>query len=149
MSLNLGRPLGDATTVLDIADRDEMDDDMFPLDTSKSWFTRDSERRVLNFSPVVQEFVHKGSAEFGNRLVFEIGSVKACDLLFSVALQIRLGHWFPPNVVAAIQTGLYTYQDPSQAWLRKLTWNGYDRTRRVSLGRPSVGNSGWRFLQHV
>jgi hypothetical protein len=116
MSLNLGRPLGDATTVLDIADRDEMDDDMFPLDTSKSWFTRDSERRVLNFSPVIQEFVHKGSAEFGNRLVFEIGSVKACDLLFSVALQIRLGHWFPQNVVEAIQTGLYTYQDPSQAW---------------------------------
>ncbi len=116
MSLNLARPLGDATTVLDIADRDEMDDDMFPLDTSKSWFTRDSERRVLNFSPVVQEFVHKGSAEFGNRLVFEIGSVKACDLLFSVALQIRLGHWFPQNVVEAIQTGLYTYQTPSQAW---------------------------------
>jgi hypothetical protein len=116
MNLNSTRPLGDSTTVIDIADRDDMDDDMFPLDSTKSWFTRDSERRVLNFAPVVQEFVHKGSAEFGNRLVFEIGSVKACDLLFTVALQIHLNHWLPQNVVENIANGTYQYTDPSQAW---------------------------------
>jgi hypothetical protein len=109
MNLNSSRPLGEATTVIDVADRDEMDDDMFPLDSEKSWFTRDSDRRYLNFSPVVQEFVHKGSASFGNRLVFELGSVKACDLLFAVALQVRLGHWLSDSVVAAIQAGTYTY----------------------------------------
>jgi hypothetical protein len=43
---NLGkRPLGSSTTVLDLADRDEMDDDMFPLTSEKSWFTRDVNRR--------------------------------------------------------------------------------------------------------
>jgi hypothetical protein len=110
MNLNTERPIGDATTLIDLVDRDEMDDDLFPLDAEKSWFTRDPSRRYLNFSPVIQEFVYKGSAEFGNKLVFEIGSVKACDLLFSVALQIRLGHWFPPNVVEQIQNGTYTYR---------------------------------------
>jgi hypothetical protein len=116
MNLNSSRPLGDTTTVIDLADRDEMDDDLFPLSSDKSWFTRDSNRRYLNFSPVIQEFVHKGSAEFGNKLVFELGSVKACDLLFTVALQIRLGHWFPPSILENIQNGTYTYENPQDAW---------------------------------
>jgi hypothetical protein len=116
MNLDSRRPLGDATTVIDLADRDEMDDDMFPLSSEKSWFTRDSKRRYLNFSPCIQEFVYKGSAEFGNRLVFELGSVKSCDLLFVVALQLRLGHWFPPDVVEKIQNRFYTYQDVNDAW---------------------------------
>jgi hypothetical protein len=116
MDLNSSRPLGDQTTVIDIADRDDMDDDMFPLTTSKSWFTRNSGRRTLNFSPVIQEFTNVGTAEFGGTLVFEIGSVKACDLLFSVALQIQLGHWFPPTVVEAIQNQIYTYATPDAAW---------------------------------
>jgi hypothetical protein len=114
---NLGtRPLGNSTTVLDLADRDEMDDDMFPLSSEKSWFTRDTNRRCLNYSTVIQEFVHKGSAEFGGRLVFEIGSVKACDLLLSVVLQIKLGHWLSPSVIENIQNGTYTYANPSAAW---------------------------------
>lgn len=116
MNLNSSRPLGDSTTVLDLADRDEMDDDLFPLDTDKSWFTRDANRRYLNFTPCIQEFVPKGSAEFGGKLVFELGSVKACDLLFTVALQIRLGHWFPPSVLEKIACGEYQYADATKAW---------------------------------
>jgi hypothetical protein len=116
MNLNTTRPLGDATTVLDLADRDEMDDDLFPLTSDKSWFTRESSRRVLNFTPVIQEFVPKGPAEFGGRFVFEIGSVKSCDLLFTVALQIKLGHWFPPSSIESLETGVYSYKNPSEAW---------------------------------
>jgi hypothetical protein len=117
MDLKTRRPLGDSTTVLDIADRDDMDDDMFPLSSEKTWFTRAfEERRILNFAPVIQEFEYKGTAEFGQRLVFEIGSVKACDLLFTVALQLRLGHWFDSTTVQYIQNQYYTYQDPQDAW---------------------------------
>jgi len=86
------RPLGDVTTVLDLADRDEMDDDLYPLTAEKSWFTRDKDRRYLNFSTTLQEFIPKGTAEFGGYLVFELGAVKACDLLTSIALQVKLGH---------------------------------------------------------
>jgi hypothetical protein len=116
MNLNTARPLGDSTTVIDLADRDEMDDDLFPLSADTSWFTRDSTRRYLNFSQSIQEFVPKGSAEFGGKLVFELGSVKACDLLFTVALQIRLGHWFPPSVLEKIACGEYQYADATKAW---------------------------------
>jgi len=110
------RPIGERTTVIDLTDRDDMDDDMFPLNATKSWFTRDSDRRYLNFTPVLQEFVHKGTAEFGGRLMFEIGSVKACDLLFSVSLQIKLGHWLPPDILEGLQAGTLRYDDPDYAW---------------------------------
>ena len=111
------QPLGDRTTVLDIADRDEMDTFLFPLTSENSMFTRDASRRTLPFTPVVQEFSHIGTAEFGGRLVFEIGSVKACDLLFSVALQIRLGHWLPDSIIELLQASILRYKDPEKAWI--------------------------------
>jgi len=116
MNNTSARPIGDSTTVIDIADRDEMDDDMFPLSATKSWFTRDVNRRYLNYSTTMQEFTPKGPTEFGGTFVFELGSVKSCDLLHSVALQLKLGHWFPPNVLEKFQNGTYTYDDPSSAW---------------------------------
>lgn len=116
MNLNSSRPLGDQTTVIDIADRDDMDDDMFPLDATQSWFTRTKERRYLPFTPVVQEFIFKGSAEFGGKFLFELGSVNAGDLLFSVAFQIQLGHWLPDTILQGIQSGQLVYKNPNDAW---------------------------------
>jgi hypothetical protein len=112
----MDRPLGDQTTLIDIADRDEMDDTLFPLDATKSWFTRTQSRRVLPFTPVIQEFTTKGVLDFGQKFVFEIGSVNAGDLLFTVALQVQLGHWFPPDIVLAIQEQTLTYTNPQDAW---------------------------------
>jgi len=112
----MNRPLGDQTTLLDIADRDELDDNLFPLDATKSWFSRTVNRRVLPFTPVLQEFITKGSLDFGSKFVFEIGSVSAGDLLFSVALQIKLDHWFSQDVINSIQSGALTYSNPAEAW---------------------------------
>ena len=113
---NSMRPVGDATTVIDIADRDDMDDDMFPLAATKSWFTRTESRRVLPFSAVTQEFAYIGSAEFGGTLEFELGSVDAGDLIGTIALQVRLGHWLPDNVLEGLQSGIYEYTNPLDAW---------------------------------
>ena len=112
----MNRPIGDQTTLIDLADRDEMDDYLFPIDAQTSWFTRTASRRVLPFTPILQEFIPKGTLDFGNKFVFEIGSVNAGDLLFSVALQIKLDHWFPANILAGLESGSLTYNDPSLAW---------------------------------
>jgi len=109
-------PVGDQTTLIDLADRDEMDNELFPLDADKSWFTRTASRRVLPFTPILQEFITKGTLDFGGKFVFEIGSVNAGDLLFSVALQVKLDHWLPADIVAGLQAGTLTYDDPSVAW---------------------------------
>lgn len=112
----MNRPLGDQTTLIDLADRDEMDNELFPLDATKSWFTRTKSRRVLPFTPILQEFITKGTLDFGGKFVFEIGSVNAGDLLFSVALQVRLGHWLPGNIVNGLRDGTLTYDNPLLAW---------------------------------
>lgn len=112
----MDRPLGDQTTLIDLADRDEMDDDLFPLDATKSWFTRTMDRRVLPFTPVLQEFIPKGTLDFGGKFVFEIGSVNAGDLLFSVGFQVQLGHWFPQDLVNAIEKKAISYNNPDEAW---------------------------------
>jgi hypothetical protein len=67
------RPRGDITTVLDIASRDSQDGYLFPLDAKNSWFSREPVRytpSTLN----IQDFVHKGAAEWGGRLSFELNS---------------------------------------------------------------------------
>ena len=114
--MNYTRPLGDQTTVIDIADRDEMDDVLFPLDSEKSWFTRSMSRRTLPFTSIIQEFIPRGALDFGQKFVFEIGSVNAGDLLFTVALQIHLGHWFTPDIVQGLQNGSLSYVNPQEAW---------------------------------
>lgn len=110
------RPMGDRTTVVDVADRDEMDDVLFPLDAKESWFSRDSERRTLTFANSVQEIVYKGTAKFGGYLVFEIGALQTCDILLGLTLQIRLGHWLPDYVQNALLKGAWKYEDPDMAW---------------------------------
>lgn len=112
----MDRPLGDQTTLIDLADRDEMDNELFPLDAQKSWFTRTKSRRVLPFTPILQEFVTKGTLDFGGKFVFDIGSVNAGDLLFSVALQVKLDHWFSDGILASIQSGSMIYTNPEGAW---------------------------------
>ena len=110
------KPIGDQTTILDVCDRDNQDDYLFPLDTNTSWFARDSSRRTLPFTTVIQEFAYKGTGTWNGKLQFDIGNYKPCDLLFSVALQIKLDHWFPPTVVENIQKRKWVFKDPSQVW---------------------------------
>jgi len=116
MDLSCAKPLGDPTTVLDLCDRDDQDDFLFPLDTNTSWFVRNTERRVLPFTTVIQEFPHKGKGTWGGKLQFELGNYKTCDLLFSVVLQIKLDHWFPTWLQEKLKKGQYVLKDPTDLW---------------------------------
>jgi len=98
------RPRGDITTVLDLADRDAQDNYLFPLDTDKSWFHRGSTTNTVYPTAVsVQEFPHRGPAEFGQFFTFELGSLPAGDLLQAIILQVRLGHWYNPDTICKLQ----------------------------------------------
>ena len=102
------RPRGDITTVLDYTERDAQDGLLFPLDTSGSWFHRSTNQTTYPGTTVYQEFPHKGTAEWGGRFVFDIGNFQAGDLLNSVILQIRLGHWYDPITISKMESGEYT-----------------------------------------
>jgi hypothetical protein len=110
------RPGGDITTLLDLADRDEEDNDIFPLNTSITWFTRDPNRRTVPFVPVVQDFSFRGPANYGQRFSFDIGSVPCGDLMLGALIQINLSHWFDLTTQLNITTGEYTYTNPDTAF---------------------------------
>ena len=116
MATEFVRPRGDATTVLDVTDRDGQDDALFPLSTENSWLTRDPDRRTVQFAPQIQTFLYKGTAATGGRMTFELGQNSAGDLIHMIGLQVELGHWIDPGVRAALEGGSLVYQDPTAAW---------------------------------
>jgi hypothetical protein len=105
------RPRGDITTVLDLTDRDAQDNTYFPLDAEGSWFHEGStEAKTTHPTALsIQEFPQRGPAEWGGRFSFEIGSLATMgDLLQSVMLQIRLGHWYDAATLYALARGEIT-----------------------------------------
>ena len=108
------RPRGDITTVIDLASRDAQDDYFFPLDTERSWFHR-APSTTYPVTMASQEFTHKGTADWGGRLTFELDAGQAGDLLQSVVLQIRLGSWYDPTTILKLSTQDYL-ADASGYW---------------------------------
>lgn len=115
-ALELKRPLGNITTLLDLTNRDLQENDLFPLITAETWFTRDPDRRTIPFTPIVQEIPFRGPAAFGQRFSFDIGALTVGDLLYGAAVQIHLDHWLDSQTQLQLQCGTLTYEDLSGAW---------------------------------
>jgi hypothetical protein len=107
---------GDITTLLDLTPRDRQDNDLFPLNTDQTWFTRDPDRRIIPSVPLIADFPFRGPATFGQRFTFDIGSVPCGDLLLGCAVQIRLPHWLDATTQLYVSSGQYVYADPATAW---------------------------------
>jgi hypothetical protein len=107
---------GPITTLLDLTDRDLQENDIFPLDSEETWFTRAKDRRLVPFAPVIQEIPFRGPAAFGQRFSFDIGSLIAGDMIFGAALQIRLGHWLDAQTQLLVAAGLSQDADVSGSW---------------------------------
>lgn len=109
-------PKGTITTLLDLANRDLQENDLFPLSTDTTWFARDTERRVLAFTPMIQEIPLRGPGAFGQRFSFDLGSLLVGDILLGTALQIRLDHWLDPQTQLLVQSEQLTYDNSGTAW---------------------------------
>jgi hypothetical protein len=101
---------------LDLTNRDSQENDLFPLNTDTTWFARDTERRVLAFTPSLQEIPLRGPGAFGQRFSFDLGSLVVGDLLLGTALQIRLDHWLDPQSQQLYAAGQLTYDNSGTAW---------------------------------
>jgi len=109
------RPVGDITTLLDLAPRDVQDNEYTPLAAEKTWWLPNNNRRLRPFSLSCQQFPIRGPTSFGQRFTFDLGSMSAGDLLFSTLLQIDLGHWLDPNTLLRLESGRATYES-TDAW---------------------------------
>ena len=107
---------GPITTLLDLVDRDQQENDLFPISTDVTWFARDVDRRLLPFTSIVQEVALRGPAAFAQRFTFDLGSIVVGDLLLGTALQIRLDHWLDEQTRNIYAAKLMSYSTPSSAW---------------------------------
>ena len=110
------RPGGDITTLLDLTDRDTQENDLFPLNTSITWFTRNQNRRSIPFVPNIQDFSFRGPASYGQRFTFDIGSLPCGDLIYGTGIQVKLSHWLDLTTLTNIVAGNYTYTNISDSW---------------------------------
>ena len=107
---------GPITTLLDLVDRDQQENDLFPISTDVTWFARDVDRRLLPFTSTVQEVALRGPAAFAQRFTFDLGSIVVGDLLLGTALQIRLDHWLDEQTRNIYAAKRMFYSSPSSAW---------------------------------
>ena len=110
------RGLGTITTLLDLTDRDAQENDMFPLETTTTWFSRDKMRTTIPFSPQVQTLLFRGPAAFGQRFTFDIGSIQCGDLIFDAVLQVKLSHWLDASTLLSLDAGATQYVNTATAW---------------------------------
>jgi Large eukaryotic DNA virus major capsid protein/Major capsid protein N-terminus len=110
------RPRGDVTTVIDLASRNGQDDYFFPINSNNSWFHRNPGYTTYPATMASQEFTHKGTAAWGGRLTFELGALQVGDLIQSIAVQIRLGHWYSQQILQGIAGGQYRVDPSSNPW---------------------------------
>ena len=112
MAQDYFRPRGDITTVLDQTDRDAQDNTYFPIDTEGTFFHRagpsesDESEKPFTVYPTtmsIQEFPQRGPAHWGQTLSFELGSLKAGDLLQGITVQIKLGSWYNDAILAGLK----------------------------------------------
>jgi len=112
MAQDYFRPRGDITTVLDQTDRDAQDNTYFPLDTEGTFFHRgkplepEENEKPFTVYPTtmsIQEFPQRGPAHWGQTLSFELGSLKAGDLLQGITVQIKLGSWYDDAILAGLK----------------------------------------------
>ncbi len=119
MNFNCAVPLADKTTVIDVIDRGELDDYIFPADIKTSFFSPEVlSARSLPFSTSVDETVARGSQTFGGTVTFDIDSRTCGDLLLQAYVNVELDHWLPEDIRAGLNSGFYVYIDNSgePAW---------------------------------
>ena len=87
----------DITTVLDLTDRDEQDDILFPVDAQSTIFSRKIQP-TINFVSATTDHIQRGPAAFGQRFTYDLGRLHG-DFLHSLTLQIKLGHWLTEDLL--------------------------------------------------
>lgn len=110
------QPRGGATTLLDLVTRDDQDYNLFPTTASVSRFVRDEGVRTIPFATIFREYTFKGSADFGQVIIFDLVAAASGDLLQGLYVQIKLGDWLPDIVRERLRSDLHEFQHPNTAW---------------------------------
>lgn len=110
------QPRGGATTLLDLASRDDQDNNLFPLNATVTRFARDDTVRTVPMASIFREFTFKGPAELGQTFIFEIGDLVCGDLVQGLFIQIKMGDWYTDLIRTYFGSGIYIYDRGISPW---------------------------------
>jgi Large eukaryotic DNA virus major capsid protein/Major capsid protein N-terminus len=97
-------PIGDYTTVLDIAERDSQTDYFFPINTKNTQFS--ALDKLYNTTSIsIQDYVHKGSADWGGKLSFNPDTKQSGDLIQGITLEFKVSHWYSAEAISKLESG--------------------------------------------
>ena len=108
-------PIGPMKKIVSLVDRGVFDEFTYPQN-SKETLLSPTVTPYHNFTQTIEELPFIGEARWGQRISFELPRPVPADFLSWVALRIKPTSWIPYDTIQKLQSGIYTYVDPSGAW---------------------------------
>lgn len=108
-------PIGDYTTVLDIAARDSQTDYFFPIDTKNTQFSN-VDKLYNETTLVIQDYVHQGAADWGGKLSFTPDTKQSGDLIQGITFEFKLGHWYSEEALSKLESGEWVVSNQTEPW---------------------------------
>jgi hypothetical protein len=108
-------PIGDTTTVIDIASRDSQDGYFFPIGTTNTPFSA-LDKLFNTTSITIQDYVHQGAADWGGYVSFTPDTKQSGDLIQGITMEFQVGHWYTDEAVANLQSGKWIVDPTSESW---------------------------------
>jgi hypothetical protein len=108
-------PIGPMKKIVSLVDRGAFDEYVYPSD-NKETLLYPSVTPYHNFTHTIEEIPFIGEARWGQRISFELPRPIPADFLSWTALRLKPTSWIPYEAIQKLQSGVYTYVDPSGAW---------------------------------
>ena len=103
--------------LVDLVDRDQVDDAFYPFKSQNTLFNRKTPRMYHNMVPEIAEIGYQGNAAWGQRITVLLTREDSGDMLQWLCVRLQPRSWLGGDLDAKLQSGLWSYQDPSSAWM--------------------------------
>ena len=123
--------------LVDLVDRDQVDETFYPPFSQNTIFYRRPQRAYHNMIPEIVEIGYQGNAAWGQRITIALTRKDSGDMLQWLCLRIAPRSWLGPDLDAKIQSGLWNYQNPANAW----TWTASLGTAAIQQVEFEIGDA--------
>ena len=103
--------------LVDLVDRDQVDDAFYPFKSRNTIFNRAPQKTYHNMVPEIIEIGYQGNAAWGQRITIRLTREDSGDMLQWLCVRLQPRSWLGGDLDAKLQSGLWSYQDTSSAWM--------------------------------
>lgn len=123
--------------LVDLVDRDQVDEVFYPFQSTNTLFHRSTHRSYYNMVPEIVEIGYQGNAAWGQRITINLTREDSGDMLQWLCLRLAPRSWLGGDLDAKLRSGLWSYQDPSSAWV----WTSSLAAAAIQLVEFEIGDA--------